>query len=84
MTLKPGLAIAGSAVTFAFDSTSLAATLQYTPAPGISEIAVPARAYPIGYAVHVTGGCADTSHPGQLLVQADPGADAVTVSVTAP
>lgn len=77
-------AIAGSAVTFGYDSTSHAATLQYTPAPGISEVAIPARAYPAGYAVHVTGGCADTSHPGRLLVQADPGAAAVTVSVTAP
>jgi endoglycosylceramidase len=76
-------AIAGSAITFAYDSTSRAATLQYTPAPGISEVAMPARAYPAGYAVHVTGGCADTSRPGELLVQAEPGAAAVTLSVTA-
>ena len=76
-------AVAGSAVTFSYDATSRAATLAYTPAPGISEIAVPTRAYPKGVTVHVTGGCADTSHAGTVLVQADPGATAVEVSVTA-
>ncbi len=76
-------AIAGSDVVFSYDSTSRAAALQYTPAAGVSEVVVPARAYPAGYAVQVTGGCADASRPGLLLVQADPGAASVAVSVTA-
>ncbi len=76
-------AIAGSAVVFSFDSTSRAASLQYTPASGVSEVAVPARAYPAGYTVQVTGGCADSSQPGVLLIQANPGATSVAVSVTA-
>jgi endoglycosylceramidase len=75
-------AIAGSGVVFSYDATSGAMTLTYAPAAGVSEVAVPARAYPSGYAVQVTGGCADASHPGELLVQADPGAAAVEVSVT--
>ncbi len=76
-------AVAGSAITFTYDATSHAMTLGYTPTPGISELTVPTRAYPKGFTVHVTGGCADASHPGQVLVQADPSATAVEVSVTA-
>ena len=75
-------AVAGDAVTFSYDASSRAATLQYTPAPGISEVAVPVRAYPSGYSVQATGGCVDTSQPGRLLVQASPGATAVEVQVT--
>ena len=77
-------AVAGSAVTFSYDATSRAATLQYTPADGITEVAVPARATPAGYTVHVTGGCADESQPGRLLVQASAGATAVEVQITSP
>ena len=76
-------AIAGSMVAFSFDAGSRAMTLQYAPtAGGVSEVAMPARAYPQGYSVQVTGGCADASHPGRLLVEADPGAATVEVSVT--
>jgi len=74
-------AIAGDGVTFSFDAASRAATLQYTAASGISEVAVPARAYPAGYSVQVTGACADTSQPGRLLVQASPGATTVVVKI---
>jgi len=76
-------AVAGSGVVFSYDSTSRAASLQYTPAAGVSEVAVPVRAYPAGYTVKVTGGCADSSQQGVLLVQADPGATSVAVEVTA-
>jgi endoglycosylceramidase len=76
-------AIAGSAITFSYDTSSSALSLQYTPTAGVSEVAIPARAYPAGYAVQITGGCADSSQPGRLLVQADPGAGAVDVTVTA-
>jgi endoglycosylceramidase len=75
-------AIAGDGITFSYDAASRAATLQYTPASGISEVSVPARAYPNGYAVQVTGGCADTSQQGRLLVQASPGAATVVVKVS--
>jgi endoglycosylceramidase len=76
-------AIAGSAVAFSYDTASSAISLQYTPASGISEVAMPTRAYPSGYTVAITGGCADSSQPERLLVQADPGATAVSVTVTA-
>jgi endoglycosylceramidase len=75
-------AIAGAGITFSYDASSRAATLQYTPASGVSEVAVPARAYPAGYAVQVTGGCADASQPGRLLVQASPGATSIVVKIT--
>jgi endoglycosylceramidase len=75
-------AIAGSAVTFSYAAASGGATLAYTPRPGISEISVPARLYPKGYTVAVKGGCADATHAGALLVQADSGATAVQVTVT--
>jgi endoglycosylceramidase len=80
-------AIAGDAVTFAATSATGAATLSYTPsaaasgATGISEIAMPARLYPQGYTVHVKGGCADSSHPGTLLVQANAGAGTVEIAI---
>ncbi len=77
-------AVAGDVIAFSYDASSRGATLQYTPIAGVSEVAVPARAYPNGYTVQVTGGCADTSQPGRLLVQADPGATSVAVTVTAP
>jgi endoglycosylceramidase len=76
-------AVAGTGVAFSFDTTSRAATLQYVPSAGVSEVAIPTRAYPAGYTVHVTGGCADASRPERLLVQANPDATAVEVSVTA-
>jgi endoglycosylceramidase len=76
-------AVAGDAISFAYDASSGAATLQYTPSSGVSEVAVPARAYPAGYDVQVTGGCADTSQSGVLLVQASPGAVSVQLKITA-
>jgi endoglycosylceramidase len=76
-------AVAGSAVAFSYDATSHAATLQYTPADGITEVAVPVRAYPSGYTVQVSGACADSSQAGRLLVQASPGAAAVEVKIAA-
>ena len=58
-------AVAGSGITFSFDATSREMMLGYAPAGGITEVAVPARAYPKGFKVHVTGGCADASRPGR-------------------
>jgi endoglycosylceramidase len=75
-------AVAGSAITFSFDASSSTATLTYAPtAGGVTEVAVPARAYPSGYAVEITGGCADSSQAGRLLVQADASAEMVKVTI---
>jgi endoglycosylceramidase len=75
-------AVAGDSVTFSFDASSSTATLTYAPtAGGVTEVAVPARAYPAGYTVAITGGCADSSQAGRLLVQADTGAGMVTVTI---
>jgi endoglycosylceramidase len=76
-------AVAGDAITFAYDAATRGLTLSYTPAAGITEVSMPARAYPKGYDVEVKGGCADTSHAGKMLVQADAGAATVSVTVTA-
>ena len=79
-------AVAGDAVTQSWDPSSGTFTLSYTPSPSAgtqtTEIQLPARAYPSGYVVRLTSGCYDaTSAPGRLLVQPDPGATSVTLSV---
>ncbi len=76
-------AVAGDAVAFAYDAATRGFTLGYTPAAGVTEVTMPARLYPGGYDVKITGGCADASQAGRLLVQADPGATSVSVTVTA-
>ncbi|MFT3773639.1 MAG: cellulase family glycosylhydrolase [Minicystis sp.] len=76
-------AVAGDDVAFAFDAATGGFTLSYTPAAGITEVAVPARLYPAGYDVKISGGCADTGTAGRLLVQAEGGATKVEVTVTA-
>jgi endoglycosylceramidase len=78
-------AIAGSAITQHFDTTSNTFTLSYTPTTsGVSEVAIPAHLYPAGYETVVTGACADqTSEPGRLLLQTSPGATTVSLTITA-
>jgi endoglycosylceramidase len=75
-------AVAGEDPVFSYDAASKTATLTYTPATGVTEVSVPARAYPKGYDVSVTGGCADASKPGILLVQATAGANEIEVKIT--
>jgi endoglycosylceramidase len=75
-------AVAGDEVTFTFDALTGAATLRFTPSAGVSEIAAPARAYPEGYAVEVSGACTDGTHAGVLLVKADAGATSVEVRLS--
>jgi endoglycosylceramidase len=76
-------AVAGSAVTQAFNPTSQTFTLSFTPESGVSEVSLPTRAYPAGYNVAMTGGCFDvTSKPGTMLVQPTASASAVSVTVT--
>ncbi|APR83715.1 Endoglycoceramidase II [Minicystis rosea] len=76
-------AVAGDDVTFTFDAKTRGFTLRYTPSAGITEVVTPARLYPEGYDVTIHGGCADAGTAGRLLLQADAGATAVEVTVTA-
>jgi endoglycosylceramidase len=77
-------AVAGDSVVFSYESASHKLDLRYAPASsGVTEIALPDRAYPSGYDVTITGGCFDRSIRGALLVQADAGAGSVEVIVTA-
>lgn len=71
--------VAGDDVAFAYDAAARSFTLSYTPlaGEGVTEIAAPARLYPKGLDVTVTGGCADASVPGKVLVRADGGAGKV-------
>jgi endoglycosylceramidase len=79
-------AVAGDAVTQSWDPATGTFTLSYAPSPSagtqITEIQLPPRAYPTGYVVQLTSGCYDaTSAPGRLLVQPDPGATSIALSV---
>jgi endoglycosylceramidase len=76
-------AVAGASVAFAFDATTRGFPLSYAPRRGVTEVSVPARLYPKGYDVAATGACVDTTTPGRLLVQAEPGASMVALTVTA-
>lgn len=76
-------AVAGDDAVFSYDAASRKLDLRYAPTPsGVTEIAIPERAYPAGYDVAITGGCFDRSIPGALLVQPDAGAGALEVIVT--
>jgi endoglycosylceramidase len=76
-------AVAGSAITEAFDTTSNTFTLAYAPSTGVTEVSLPGGPYPTGYALTVSGACVDaTSAPGRLLLQPDTGAAQVTVKIT--
>jgi len=79
-------AVAGDSVTQSWDGSSQSFTLSYAPAAGVAsgvtEVQLPARAYPNGYKVTLSGGCYDDqSQPGRMLVQADDGAGQVTLTV---
>ncbi len=80
-------AVAGDGIAQAWDPDAGAYTLTYTPSAsastGISEVQLPARAYPNGVGVSVSSGCYDvTSVPGRMLVQPGDGATTVTVKLT--
>ena len=77
-------AVAGSAITQSFDTTSGAFDLAFTPVTGITQISLPARAFPSGYNMTLTGACVDAATvPGELLLQPDSGAAQVSLHVTA-
>jgi endoglycosylceramidase len=76
-------AIAGSAVSQSYSPDAGSFTLTWTPAPGVSEVAVPVRAFPSGTAVTLSQGCYDaTSVPGKILVDAEGFSAPVTLTVT--
>jgi endoglycosylceramidase len=79
-------AIAGSAITQSFDPASRTYTLTFTFEAGpVSEVSLPARAYPNGHTVTVSGACFDeTSKPGTLLLSptGSPTNISLTVSAT--
>jgi endoglycosylceramidase len=74
-------AVAGSAITQSWDGTTF--TLAFAPSgTAVTEVSLPARAYPTGTNVTLTGGCYDaTSAPGRMLVQADGSATQVSLTV---
>jgi endoglycosylceramidase len=86
VVLRPfARAVAGSAITQGYDPASQTFTVTYTPTAdsAVSEMSLPARAYPKGYDVAITGACFDTtSKPGTLLVQPTASATQVAVTVT--
>jgi endoglycosylceramidase len=76
-------AVAGSAITVAWDASSRTFDLTYAPTEGgVSEIAFPRRAFPSGYNVALTGACFDETQ-GPMLLQAEPGAAKVTLRISA-
>jgi endoglycosylceramidase len=77
-------AVAGDGVVESWDAGALTFTLSYAPsASNVTEVAFPARAYPSGYRVALTGACYDAgSEPGRMLLQADPGATEVSLTVS--
>lgn len=77
-------AIAGAEISAAFDAGAKTFTLAFTPTSSstVSEISVPARAYPSGYDVTVSGACTDSSQAGRLLVRAS-GSDPVSLTIRA-
>jgi endoglycosylceramidase len=78
-------AVAGTGIAQSWDPPSRTFALSYAPTGGVTEVALPARVYPLGWTVTLTGGCYDTTLvPGRLLVQPDAGATQVTLKVAPP
>jgi endoglycosylceramidase len=80
-------AVAGDGVAQSWDPASSVFTLSYAPSASagtaITEVQLPARAFPDGFTVSLSSGCYDaTSVPGRMLVQPDPGAAQVSLRVS--
>ena len=66
-------AVAGSAIAQSFDDTAKTYTLAYVSAPGgTTEVSLPAAPYPAGYALTLTGACADSISPPGACCSARP------------
>ena len=82
-------AVAGDSITQAWDPDAGAFTVSYAPSASattnITEIQLPARAFPGGVGVSLSSGCYDTtSVPGRMLVQPGDGATEMTLTITQP
>ena len=82
-------AVAGDSITQAWDPSAGAFTLSYVPSASattnITEIQLPARAFPGGVGVNLSSGCYDTtSVPGRMLAQPGSGATVMTLTITQP
>jgi len=82
-------AVAGDSIAQAWDPDAGAFTLSYVPSASattkITEIQLPARAFPAGVDVSLSSGCYDTtSVPGRMLVQPGAGATQMTLTITQP
>lgn len=80
-------AVAGDAITQAWDPDAGAFTLSYVPSgsdmTSITEVQLPARAFPAGVGVSLSSGCYDaTSVPGRMLVQPGAGATQMTLTIS--
>ena len=77
-------AVAGSQIASQYASASGIFTLTYSPAAGgVTDVSLPAGAYPSGYDVTLTGGCYDTtSDTGHLLVLPDGSATSVSLTIS--
>ncbi len=74
-------AIAGSAIDARWDAATRTFTLGYLAGAGISEVALPARAYPTPPHLTLSGACLDTTIPNALLIRATAGAQ-VSLRIT--
>lgn len=76
-------AVAGSAVSQSYSPDTSTFTMTWTPTSGVTEVSVPARAYPSGTTVSLSQGCYDAaSVPGRILVDAEGSTTPVTLTVT--
>jgi len=76
--------VAGDPMSFSYAEDSGTFSVQWRPDPAIeatTEIAIPQRAYPDGYAVDCDG-CQVERRPGRLLVWDVPAGDTATVVIT--
>lgn len=80
-------AVAGDSIAQAWDPDTRTFTLSYVTSASastpITELELPARAYPSGYSITLSSGCYDaTSLSGRLLVQPEAGATQVALAIT--
>ena len=76
--------VAGDPLSWSFDEATSTFEFSYTPDPSIdapTEIAVPARAYPAGFAVSC-GGCAYEMATGGVTITAPPATDPAVVTIS--
>ncbi|HEY5928146.1 MAG TPA: cellulase family glycosylhydrolase [Kofleriaceae bacterium] len=76
--------VAGDPIAYAFDAATSTFRFEYTPDRELAlptEIVVPARVYPNGFAV-ACGGCANEQSPGLLRITTPPASGSATITIT--